>query len=176
MRIAFDNNILAWMLSDATSPPIDQSTGEAITEGKGRLIRLQKSIISGEIEPIIVPTPVLAEVFSAEPQALHKFLPLLNDPLAFSIAQFGLAAAIELSIINNEYFSSSDKRGGIDAPWQKIKTDRQIYAIAKLAGADAMYTDDRGLTTLCEARGMRVVHSWEIPPPENQELFDDNPF
>lgn len=173
MRIAFDNNILAWMLSDAANPPVDITTGEFVTDGKARLRKLQASIDNGEIEPVVIPTPVIAEVFSVEPEAMKKFLPVLSDPLAFTIAPFGLAAAIELSIVNNEYFAGGDKKAGVNVSWQKIKTDRQIFSIAKVAGVEAIYTDDKSLTALCEARGMRVVHSWEIPLPDTRGLFDD---
>lgn len=176
MRIAFDTNVLAWMLSDAAAPPIDKSTGKPVTEGGARLKLLKDRITSGEIEPIIIPTPVLAEVFSVEPDALGKYLPILSDPLVFTLAPFGLAASVELSIVNNEYLATGDKRGGLQHSWQKIKTDRQIFAIAKVAGADAIYTDDDGLSKLCEQRGMRVVHSWEIPLPDTgtqNDMLDD---
>lgn len=175
MKIAVDNNILAWILSDACRPPRNPDTGEELNDGTARLRVLKNSIASGDIEPLIIPMPAVAELFSVEDKAREKLLPILKDELTFTMEEFGLRAAIELGIVNNEYYATGDRRAGQEGTWAKIKADRQIYAIAKVCGADVMYTDDKGLTTLCESHGISVVHSWDMPLPDNPQgdLLDD---
>lgn len=151
MKIAIDNNILAWMLSDNARPPRRWGTNEVVDYGAERLSHLKDKVISGSVSPLIVPTPVVSEFFAVEPNAIEKFLPVLQDEMAFTLPAFGMASAIELAIINGQYYATGDKRGGSDEHWQKIKTDRQIFAIAKVSSADKFYTDDRGLTNLCAA-------------------------
>lgn len=59
-----------------------------------------------------------------------------------------------------------DKRSGLDAPWNKIKFDRQIVAIAKVAAATAIYSDDRQLRTFAEQQGLSVIGLADLPVPE----------
>lgn len=47
----------------------------------------------------------------------------------------------------------------------KIKFDRQVVAIAKVEGADTLYTHDTGLRDVALANGLRVVMTWELPLP-----------
>ncbi len=60
---------------------------------------------------------------------------------------------------------SGDKRGGVDAPWAKINFDRQIVAIAKVAGATEIYSDDRDLRTFAEEQGLKVIGVADLPIP-----------
>ena len=46
---------------------------------------------------------------------------------------------LELAEMNKVHLAAGDKKAGIDAPWQKIKVDRQIISIAKVAGAKTIY-------------------------------------
>jgi hypothetical protein len=63
-----------------------------------------------------------------------------------------------------------DKRGGVDAPWNKIKFDRQIVAVAKVAGVTAIYSDDRQLRAFAEQQGLRVMGLADLPLPREPEL------
>lgn len=170
MKVALDNNILAWLLSDSARPPRDPNTNAPIDKAAERLSLLKTQVHNGDVEPLVIPMPVVAEFFSVDENAVNNFLSDLQNPLVFTLSEFGLAEAIELSIINNKYFASADKRGGVNESWQKIKTDRQIYAIAKVAGVEAVYTDDKSLAALCKKEGMKVVHSWELPLPDDGDL------
>ncbi len=68
--------------------------------------------------------------------------------------------------------NAGDKRSGESAPWVKIKYDRQIVAIAKLAQADTIYTDDEGLRGFAEAQGLRVIKLAELPLPAKRAQFE----
>lgn len=71
--------------------------------------------------------------------------------------------------------ATGDKKSGSSAPWQKVKIDRQIVAIALVEGVKTLYGDDGGVRKLAKAAGLNVISSWELPmPPKSQEpsLFD----
>lgn len=175
MKVAVDNNILAWLLSDAARPPIHPETGLPIEDGTARLQVIKERINNGDIEPLVVAMPVVGELFSVHANARQDLLPILKDPLVFTLQDFNLRAAIELGDVNNQYYGTSDKRGGQVGSWAKVKADRLIYAIAKSSGAKIMYTDDASLTTVCEANGVTVVHSWDLPLPNDPQrnMFDE---
>ena len=62
---------------------------------------------------------------------------------------------------------AGDKRSGSEATWAKIKFDRQIVAIAKVAKATAIYSDDADMRTIAAAEDIAVVGLAELPlPPE----------
>jgi hypothetical protein len=71
--------------------------------------------------------------------------------------------------------SMTEKRAGIDAPWSKIKFDRQIVAIARVHRASQIYTDDAQLIAfagLCDIPCVRVA---DLPIPASAlqpDLFD----
>ena len=91
--------------------------------------------------------------------------------MAFNIASFDTRAAIELADINRK--ADGDKRSGTDEPYQKIKIDRQIVAIAKVAGARTIYTNDKGLRTFAREAEIKTtgVHELPLPPEKAQSDF-----
>jgi hypothetical protein len=70
---------------------------------------------------------------------------------------------------------AGDKKDGSIAPWQKVKIDRQIIAIARVRGVERIYSDDAGVASFAAKVGLPVVQTWTMPlPPENAQgnLFD----
>jgi len=66
--------------------------------------------------------------------------------------------------------SASDKRGGLEASWAKIKFDRQIVAIGKVAHVSMIYSDDRDVRALAAAENIPVRGIAELPlPPEKAQ-------
>jgi hypothetical protein len=54
-------------------------------------------------------------------------------------------------------------------PWDKVKYDRQIVAIAKVAEATAIYSDDKGIRSIAKSVDIPVISFAELPlPPENR--------
>jgi len=49
----------------------------------------------------------------------------------FLVRPFDEMAAIELAAREVEDRKSGDKRGGVSAPWNKVRFDRQIVVIAE---------------------------------------------
>lgn len=175
MKVAIDTNILSWMLSNASRPPVDKTTGSPLVDGPLRLKELKRRISNDEIEPLVVSTVVAGEFYSVEPNAINNFRNIINDPLIFSLQVFGEKAAIELADVNNKYYASGDKKAGQAGTWAKIKGDRMIFAVAKACNVQVMYTDDKGLAAVCEDNGITVVRSWELPLPESEQrtIFDE---
>ncbi len=72
--------------------------------------------------------------------------------------------------------SKGGKKAGFVAPYQKVKFDRQIVAIARVNDAHTIYSDDQDLGKFAKQAGLRVVSTWDLPiPPSKTTLFDDLP-
>ncbi len=70
---------------------------------------------------------------------------------------------------------AGDKKDGSSSPWQKVKIDRQIIAIARVQGVQRIYSDDSGIVAFAEKVGISVVQTWTMPlPPEDPQhsLFE----
>jgi hypothetical protein len=83
---------------------------------------------------------------------------------------FDTIAAVEAALMTRAALSTGDKRGGLGAPWAKVKFDRQIVAIAKVARATMIYSDDADVRTLAAAENIPVIGLAELPLPAQPEL------
>ena len=64
---------------------------------------------------------------------------------------------------------AGDKKEGT-ASWLKVKFDRQIVAIAKIEGADVIYSNDDDIARYSARDGLEVVALEELPaPPEKPQ-------
>ncbi len=72
--------------------------------------------------------------------------------------------------MTREAIEDGDKRGGGEGTWAKVKFDRQIVAIAKVEGANVIYSDDRNVQTFAAGVGISVVKVADLPlPPEDPQ-------
>jgi hypothetical protein len=55
----------------------------------------------------------------------------------------------------------------IDAPWSKIRFDRQIVAIAKVNAATAIYTDDNKLIAFANLHDIPCIRIADLPIPDS---------
>jgi hypothetical protein len=63
--------------------------------------------------------------------------------------------------------SGGKKGANSKASWAKVKYDRQIVAIAKVAQATAIYSDDDDVKSIGKSVGIPVISFAELPlPPE----------
>jgi predicted nucleic acid-binding protein len=122
---------------------------------------------------IIVPTPALREVLIGAEDAAPKYLDILNKSARFKIAPFGTRAAVEAAARHREALRRGDKKEGSPS-WAKVKFDRQIVAVAKVEGADRIYSNDDDIKRFGVSDGMEVVMLDELPlPPAGApDLFD----
>ena len=64
-----------------------------------------------------------------------------------------------------EAMAAGDKKGDVTCGWQKVKFDRQIIAIARVAGARCIYSHDPDLKKLVGAGGPQVQSFDDLPVP-----------
>jgi predicted nucleic acid-binding protein len=113
---------------------------------------------------IIIPTPALSEVLIGAGDAAPKYLEIINRSARFKVVPFGERAAVEAAAAHREAIDAGNKKEG-DISWAKIKFDRQIMAIAKVEGADCIYSDDGDLVRLGQKDGISVVALDQLPHP-----------
>lgn len=156
MKVVFDAGILIKLLDPRTSDDQRSKLDYLIA-------RLQKTKTK-----ILIPTPALSEFYvKADPGVWAAF----KGKSAFVVAPFDEKAAIECSISVADARRSGNKKGvQPDAPWQKIKFDHQIVAIAKANGATTIYSEDDGLRGFAASLGLTALCTDDLPDnPESQQ-------
>ncbi|WP_155992478.1 hypothetical protein [Fodinicurvata fenggangensis] len=98
---------------------------------------------------------------------LERAVSEIDRSPAFQIASFDARCAIELAEVVRKAFDKGDKKSGSKAGWNEVKYDRQIAMIAKVYGAEALYTDDRNQSTFAEEIGLKVLHTWDLELPSD---------
>lgn len=174
MMVGVDATVLTLLLNEhSDSPP--GPDGKPISQVRERINFLVQTLHS-ERQKIIVPTPVLAEVLVRAGANGLRYVDVLQKSAVFEIRAFDQLAAIELALMTQMALKSGDKRAGCSEPWQKIKLDRQIAAICKVAGVSTLYTTDGGLAHFAAEAGMNVsgVADLPLPPQSRQGNFFDS--
>ncbi len=167
--VVFDNAVLTLLLWDKAKAPEDPATGKPVEKCRERMELLVEQLHRAR-ETIIIPTPVLSELLVVTGEDGLNYVYILQKVSVFRIESFDSRAAIELAEINRTILDAGEKRAGIKAPWNLIKLDRQIVAIAKVAGAHTIYTNDERLGNFAKRNGFQVigVHDLPLPPEEKQ--------
>ena len=158
--VLFDAGILIKLL-DARTPDVQREKLDYL------IATLQKTKTK-----ILIPTPALSEFYvKADPDVVASF----KGKSAFIIASFDEKAALECSISVADAIRSRDKKASQpDAPWQKIKFDHQIVAIAKCNGATTIYSEDAGLKKFAGVLGLKALSTDDLPenPASMQQKLD----
>lgn len=167
--VIFDANFLLLLLDPDVDIPTDPATGLPLSRAKERVEHLIANL-SRQRETIGIPTPVVAEVLVHAGAAGPQYLGLIGGSSSFRVLPFDLRAAVEVAAMTASAIAAGDKRTGSDAPWQKVKIDRQIAAMAVMEKATTVYADDQGVVRLAKVAGLATVSSWELPlPPEDPQ-------
>jgi predicted nucleic acid-binding protein len=172
MMVVFDSVVLTIVLNDRSDVPNDPATGKPILQARERIEYLIDAL-NERGEQILIPSPVLSEVLVVAGAAGLRYVRELQQAGVFKIDPFDTRAAIELAEITKAAIAAGDKKSGVDAPWQLVKIDRQIVAIAKTAGASCIYTNDRPLSAFAKHAGIDV-HSYRRPASEAGRPAADN--
>lgn len=147
----------------------DPETGQPVTDA-GKRFQFLKLQIEKSGNTILIPTPALAEVLVSIGDSAPAVIELLNRSARFRIADFDQRAAVELAAMTREALRVGDKKSGSTEPWQKVKLDRQIIAIARINQVEKIYSDDDGIKQFAALIGMEVIQTWEMPlPPEDAQ-------
>jgi predicted nucleic acid-binding protein len=150
--VAFDAGILVKLFSKKAS------------EDKQKLDYLVATLEKTK-DRVLIPTPALSEYLVKAGAAATTVLEELRKSSVFRIAPFDARAAIECSLAIKRDLDTRDKRGGTAAPWQKVKFDQQIVAIAKAHGATKLYTEDADVKTHASRAGIQAFSVKDLPLP-----------
>jgi hypothetical protein len=175
--VLLDATAFSLLVNPNANPPSDPATGRPMIDA-GRRFQFLKSQIEKSGDTILIPTPALSEVLVSVGDAAAKVIEILNSSARFKIADFDQRAAVELAAMTREAMRTGDKKSGSQQPWQKVKLDRQIIAIARVNSVELIYSDDESIKSFATPIGMKVVQTWEMPlPPEELQgtLFQSNP-
>lgn len=164
--VVFDATMLSLLLRPGTKPPLDPATGHLVEHAGVRTADLVERLEKSRTI-IIIPTPTLCELLIKAGAAGNTFVSHLQKSSVFRIQPFDVRAAVELAQLTNALGSGGDKRAAIDAPWSKIKFDRQIVAIAKVHGATAIYTDDGKLIAFAQMCDIPCIRVADLPIPDS---------
>ena len=167
--VIIDSNILLLLLDPDVDVPTDPTTGLPLARAKDRVEHLVATL-SQQRETIGIPTPVVAEILVHAGSARPEYLGIISTSSRFRVLSFDLRAAVETASLTAIANAGGDKKAGSTAPWQKVKVDRQIVAIASMERASTIYADDLGIVRLAKVAGLATVSSWELPlPPEDPQ-------
>jgi predicted nucleic acid-binding protein len=165
--LTVDSSALSLLINPAAEPPIDPSTGEPVAHARARVLGLIAGMSASDT--VVVPTPVLAEVLVRAEEGAPGVLEQLHGQARIRVRPFDERAAVEVPLMTREALAAGDKRSGSDQPWQKVKYDRQIIAVARVAGTTRIYADDSGLVSFARLLGTEVVSTWDLPIPEGTD-------
>lgn len=169
MPVVFDATTLLLLLDEMASPPNDPATNKPVDRAQLRLQYLVDRL-SEEKTKVVIPTPALSELLAGAGEAGPHYVSIIEAAAYFQIAEFDALAAVEAAEIHKAANMKGDKRGGAMSVWAKIKFDRQIIAIAKVAGADIIYSDDGDFVSHVGGAGIEVVRVADLPlPPEDPQ-------
>jgi hypothetical protein len=162
--VAVDTGILSLMFAPGTKPPTDPSTGNPTERAAERVEKLVDDLDLAK-ERVIISTPVLSEFLILAGDDGPAYLAEIANYISFTVRPFDQMAAIELASLELQARKRGSKRSPAspDAPWQKVKVDRQIVAIAKVNNAHTLYSDDGDVRNIAEEIGIKVVSSWQLP-------------
>lgn len=170
MILVVDSSALALLINPGARPPHDPVTFELVTEARGRIEALVSSLTGADT--LIIPTPVLAEVLVQAGDGAPAILEIIGGLGRVRVRGFDQRAAVETAMMTRDAIKAGDKRAGSQAPWQKVKVDRQIIAIARVNSATHIYSDDEGLLSFARRLDIPVLSTWTLPLPDRTiDLF-----
>jgi predicted nucleic acid-binding protein len=156
--------MLSTLLNPDASVPGDPATDKPVEWPKERVEGLINDL-SKDKKKIVIPAPVAAEILTVIGPANTDYLSIINRSKVFEVVPLDAKAAVELAFLNRDVFAARDKKSNAQ-PYQKVKVDRQILAICKVAGCDTLYTDDKSLIGCAKLCGIATVRLCDLPIPE----------
>lgn len=115
---------------------------------------------------ILLPMPAVAEFLVRADQASLEIHNALAKKTAIVFGNFDLAAAHENALLEAASLGRGDKRDSSGEPYQKIKIDRQIVAIARSKGAKLIVSDDAGVRAAALRVGLAAISVDDLEFPD----------
>ena len=169
---AFDSTMLSLLLNPKSKAVLDPETGKPIEFARERVQGLVRRLNKSR-QKIIIPTPVTAEILSAVGPGNADYLRIINRARIFEVRPFDEIAAFELAFLNRDVFGQQDRVQKLENR-QKIKVDRQILAVCKVADCETLYTDDANLRNRAEMCGIKALGIGDIPIPDSAKQIEMN--
>lgn len=166
MIVVLDASVLIFLFEKDAKAPIDPETDKPLDRCYDRVNHLIAELAANSAR-IIIPTPALAEVLVMAGEAGPEWLNTIGKSRHFVVADFDVRAAVE----HAARMASAPKP--LAPTKQKAKFDHQIIAIARVAGADVIYSFDRDIVRNA-GPGIGVIGGFDLPlPPEaaQKQLF-----
>lgn len=163
--IVIDTNVLIQLI-----------TNKASADDSARLRALVERV-SKEKSFIGIPTPTLAEFLVKTDDASDAMLRSMERTSSLRILPFDRKAAYQCALLDREARKRGSKRGGdTQQPYQKVKVDWQIVAIALSNGAELVVSGDAGVLSIARAAGLTALRIADLPLPaeaRQQPLFSE---
>ena len=140
MVVAFDADILCLLLHPSIRPPLDPHTGNPVEHARARLEHLVAQLEASAAR-IVVPTPALAEFLVVAGDDGPGYIKAIDKQAVLRVEPFDTVAAIEAAASTRAARARGDKKSGATGPWQCVKADRQIVAVARQHGATEIYSN-----------------------------------
>lgn len=171
MKVVFDANFLVYLLT----PPVNTSGADTDDYKRAELARSKIAFLLDELgskrAKILIPTPVLAELFTRLGSATTEVVKALQEEYRFEFADFDVRAAMETGLALGSY---KKKKTTMDhAPWQKVKYDRQIVSIAKVNNAEVVYSNDKQVRKWSEESGLLALSIEDLKDPPSCQMTLD---
>ena len=167
--VVFDTSVLLLAIHPDAKPPTDPETKLPLDHAKQRVDYLIRKLSKAKSR-VVIPTPALSELLVNAGPALNDYVAKLQQT-PFSVAPFDIRAAIECAQAVRKF---GIKGKGPANPRAKIKFDRQIVAIAQVADASAIYSDDSDIFSYGKQAGIEVIRSYELEldPDDRQQKLE----
>lgn len=167
--VVFDTSILLLAIHPDAKPPTDPATSQPLEHAKQRVDYLIRTLSKAKSK-VVIPSPALSELLVHAGPAVNDYVAKLQQS-PFLVAPFDTRAAIECAQAVRKY---GIKGKGQANPRAKVKFDRQIVAIAQVASAEVIYSDDADIFKYGQQAGIKVVRSYELnlDPDDRQHKLD----
>lgn len=166
MIVAFDASILIYLFDENAPAPKSSSTGLPVDRCQERVENLI-STLQREKAKIIIPTPSLGEALVRAQEGAPERLRILKSSKHFRIAAFDERAAVEFAATQASRHAAGVK--AVATTRAKAKFDDQIVAIARVEGANVIYSDDEDIKKIAGSR-IKVIGIEDLPlPPDDAQ-------
>jgi len=171
--IAVDTSVFLYLFKPDTSPPKDPSTGNPVVGCQERVEYLI-STLSKAGTKLILPTPAVTEMLVSTGESATAVLEILRRQSVFRIADFDQRAALECSVMMSQHWAGRLKQLKAEVGRHRIKFDLMIVAIARVAGASEILSDDKSVKDVAAITGMpcRGIADLPLPPEPAQSSFN----
>lgn len=178
MIVVVDTSALILLINPSARPPRHPLTHEPVEKARERIEYFLGTLSTTDV--VMVPTPVLAEALVRSGDAAGELLAAMSGQARLKIVPFDTRAAYETAAMTKEAVAAGHKRHASGEPWQKVKFDRQIVAIARVANAGMILADDKGLVSFAREVGCTAKSTWELDlppaPPVNLITIMESPI